>query len=70
MTSGWGRRRSNSLSGDFEETNGTKADSGAEPETEELDWDGYSSTLEHRLAGVGNKCYIYSSFSLFRAVVA
>ncbi|MEQ2240047.1 hypothetical protein ILYODFUR_010855 [Ilyodon furcidens] len=35
---------------DFEEARGTKVDPGPEPESEDLDWDGYSTTLEHRLA--------------------
>lgn len=68
MTSVGRRWSPHSLSGDFEETNG--ADPGAEPETEELDWDGYSSTLEHKLVAVGNKCYTCNSSIVFRAVVA
>lgn len=55
MTSVRRRQRSHSLSDDFEEANGTNTD--PLPEPEELDWDGYSSTLEHRLAAVGNKFY-------------
>lgn len=47
------RRRCHSLSDDSEEANGNHADAGPEPEPEELDWDSYSTTLEHRLAAVG-----------------
>ena len=50
------RQRRHSLSDDSGETNGNHADPGPEPEPEELDWDGYSTTLEHRLAAVGNSC--------------
>lgn len=38
---------------DSEEANGNHADNGPEPEPEELDWDSYSTTLEHRIAAVG-----------------
>lgn len=51
------RRRCHSLSDDSEEANGNNADAGPEPEPEELDWDSYSTTLEHRLAAVGNSCW-------------
>ena len=51
------RQRRHSLSDDFEEANGNQADPGPEPEHEELDWDSYSTTLEHRLAAVGNSCW-------------
>lgn len=37
-----------------EETNGNHIDPGPEPEPEELDWDGFSTTLEHKEAEVGN----------------
>lgn len=47
-----------SLSDDSEEANGNHADAGPEPEPEELDWDSYSTTLEHRLAAVGNSCWL------------
>jgi len=43
-----------SLSDDSEEANGNQANLGPQPEPEELDWDGYSTTLEQRLAAVGN----------------
>lgn len=42
---------------DSEEANGNRADNEPEPEPEELDWDSYSTTLEHRIAAVG-KAYI------------
>lgn len=56
MTSVRRRQRSQSLSDDFEEANGINTD--PVPEPEDLDWDGYSSTLEHRLAAVGNRINI------------
>lgn len=46
-------QRCHSLSDDSEEANGIHADPGPEPEPDELDWDSYSTTLEHRLAAVG-----------------
>lgn len=55
MMSARHRRRCHSLSD--EEANGNHADPGPEPEPEELDWDSYSTTLEHRLAAVGNSIY-------------
>ncbi len=61
MMSARRRLRCHSLSDDSEETNGNHADPGPEPEPEELDWDSYSTTLEHRLAAVGNSCwFIYT----------
>lgn len=50
------RQRCHSLSDGSEEANGNDADTGPEPEgePEELVWDSYSTTLEHRLAAVGN----------------
>lgn len=50
------RQRCHSLSNGSEEANGNEADTGPGPEAEpeELDWDSYSTTLEHRLAAVGN----------------
>lgn len=42
-----------SLSVDSEEANGNHVEPGPEPEPEELDWDSFSTTLEHRLAAVG-----------------
>lgn len=55
------RRRCHSLSDDSEEANGNHADAGPEPEPEELDWDSYSTTLEHRLAAVGNSCWFVTT---------
>lgn len=48
------RWKCHSLSDDSEEASGNHADPGPEPEPEELDWDSYSTTMEHRLAAVGN----------------
>lgn len=48
------RWQCHSFSVDSEEANGNHADPGPEPEPEELDWDSYSTTMEHRLAAVGN----------------
>ena len=42
-----------SLSVDSEEANGNHVEPGPEPEPEELDWDSFSTMLEHRLAAVG-----------------
>lgn len=53
MTSMEKSKKCHSLLNDFEEANRTKVDPGTEPESEDLDWDGYSTTLEHRLAAVG-----------------
>ncbi|XP_015246852.1 PREDICTED: myosin-6-like [Cyprinodon variegatus] len=50
MTSRGKSRKYHSLHDDFEDANGTKVESGPEPESEDLDWDCYSTTLEHRLA--------------------
>lgn len=52
------RQRCHSLSDDSEEASGNNAHTGPEPEAEpeELDWDSYSTALEHRLAAVGNWC--------------
>lgn len=55
------RRRCHSLSGDSEEASGNHADPGPEPEPEELDWDNYSTTLDHRLAAVGNSCWFQTT---------
>lgn len=57
MMSSRRHRRRHSLSDDSKEANGNHADPGTEPEPEELDWDSYSTTLEHRLAAVGNSCW-------------
>lgn len=48
------RQRCHYVFGDSEEANGNHADPGPEPESEELDWDSYSATLENRLLAVGN----------------
>lgn len=53
MTSTGKSKKCHSLLNDSEEANGTKVDLGAEPEPDDLDWDSYSTTLEHRLAAVG-----------------
>lgn len=50
-------RRCNSFSDDSEEACRTQTDPGPEAEPEELDWDGYSTTLEHKLASVGKPGY-------------
>lgn len=47
------QRQCNSFSEDSEEACRNHTDPGAEAEPEELDWDGYSTTLEHKLAAVG-----------------
>lgn len=52
------RQHCHSLSDDSEEASGYYADPEPEPEPEELDWDSYSTTLEHKLAAVGNSCWI------------
>lgn len=44
-------------SDDCKEVAGNLADPGPELECEELDWDSYSTTLENRLAAVGNFCW-------------
>jgi len=49
-------QRCHSLS---EEANGNHADPGPEPE--ELDWDSYSTTLEHRLSAVGNSYWLLNT---------
>lgn len=50
------RRRCNSFSEDPEEPCRNHTDPGPEPESEELAWDSYSTTLEHKLAAVGKPC--------------
>lgn len=53
-----------SLSDDTEESN--RILSGPEPEAEDLDWDGYSASLEHRAAAVGDAgLQIYWQKNLF-----
>lgn len=54
-------QRCHSLSDGCKEANGNHADPGPEPEPEELDWDSYSTTLEHRLAAVGNSCWFLTA---------
>lgn len=43
-------------SNDTKQSNGNHADPGLGQHPEEVDRDGYSTTLEHRLAGIGNSC--------------
>lgn len=57
MMSARRRQRCHSLSDDSEEAHGNHTNPGPEPEPEELAWDSYSTTLEHRLAAVGNSCW-------------
>ena len=49
------RARHHSLSDDSEEANGNQLEPEATAETElgDLDWDSFSTALEHRLAAVG-----------------
>lgn len=52
------RWQCHSLSDDSEEANGNH---GPEPEPEELDWDSYGTTMEHKLAAVGNSCWFVAT---------
>ncbi len=68
MMSARHRRHRHSLSDDSEEANGNHEDPGPEPEPDELDWDSYSTTLEHRLATVGNSCWLVKDIHWVRNV--